>query len=50
MNHRRAVKNFALHTGFSIAYTAANSSFQNPIEFLFAKIKAPLKSIYGASE
>ncbi len=50
VNRSRALQTAALQFGFSILFTAPNSSFLNPIEYLFAKAKVPLKSALGASE
>jgi transposase len=46
MNHSKAIKNFCLTSKVKLLYTAPNSSFLNPIEQLFAKIKTPLKQAF----
>ena len=46
MNHSRAIKNFCLTNKVKLLFTAPNSSFLNPIEQLFAKIKTPLKQAF----
>lgn len=50
MNHSVGLKNYAASEMFTLLYTAPNSSFLNPIEYLFAKCKAGLKTKTGCSK
>lgn len=43
LNHSTAIYNYAIMKGIGLLFTAPNSSFLNPIEMLFGKLKAPLK-------
>ena len=43
LNHSKAIKKFCVESRMKLLFTAPNSCFQNPIEFLFAKVKSPLK-------
>ena len=46
LNHSTTIYNFFIDRNIKLLYTAPFSSFLNPIEFVFVKVKAPLKSIY----
>ena len=50
LNHSKALKNLARYLRLSFLFTAANSSFLNPIEMLFAKFKAGFKTKNSASK
>lgn len=50
INRSKALQTAAGRFRFGLLFTAPNSSFLNPIEYLFAKAKVPLKSVCGASE
>ena len=46
MNHSWAIKNFCLIKRVKLLYIAPNSSFLNPIEQMFAKVKSPIKQAF----
>lgn len=50
LNFGEALRHFCLLHQVTLMYTAPRSSFQNPIEMLFAMIKAPLKRVFSASK
>ena len=50
LNHSNAVRNLAWKNEFTLLFTAPNSCFLNPIELLFAKFKASLKTKITASK
>ena len=50
MNQFIALRKLVLDLRIELLFTAPNSSFQNPIEFLFAKIKAPLKTVFSCNK
>ena len=50
MNHSWAIKNFCLIKKMKLLYTAPNSSFLNPIEQMFAKIKALFKQAFSMNK
>lgn len=50
MNHSKAVKNFCLRNNINLLYTAPKSSYQNPIEYVFAKAKTPLKKTFSETK
>lgn len=46
LNHSLPLFSFMANTRITLLFTAPNSSFSNPIEMLFAKIKTPLKKVF----
>jgi hypothetical protein len=50
LNFGEALRHFCLYHRVTLLYTAPRSSFQNPIEMLFALLKLPLKRVYSASK
>ena len=50
LNNSKALKHYAYFTGVTILFPAPCSSFQNPVEMLYAKIKQCLKQIFFMTE
>ena len=50
LNHSLAMAGLTQHFQFSLLFTAPNSSFLNPVEYMFAKVKAGLKSKVSLSK
>ena len=50
LNQATAIKNLVMQERFTLLFTAPNSSFLNPVELLFGKLKAGLKTKNSASK
>ena len=50
MNHSVSLKNFSYSRRIHLLYTSPNSSFQNPIEMAYTKIKKSLKRVFSSSK